>query len=1287
MLFFLPLFALLPAILADTVSLALPLAAQNPSVALAGKPYSFNVSHETFTTDSSVLTYSTANLPSWLTFDSASLCFYGTAPALETATSGLTRTIRLTATTADGHASSDSFPLTVESSQGVTLLNPLGDQFKAGDPAITSAYGLYPLSPLFPGIRVPPGWSFSVGFLPVFQAVNKRKVYYLATQPDGSALPEWLHFNNNTITFDGITPSPAALERKGSDGVFKVRLWGSDVRGIMDQYQDFTIRVATKTIEQVRPLAMNLTAGYPLTEPIDLFSAFRISGRQLARSDLAAFDVDGTAYSINLDNSTISGSPPAGYGGRVETIYMSMMSQDGDAINTTLSVTYFGAFFTGDKLGPVHVVPGDRINIPITRFLANRTSSYDVNATFEPAQASSWVSLDETQMAITGDVPSDSGIQNVTVHLTALDKEHGTKSYAALVLNMSDKEEATVAEGKSKGGLSGAVIGGIVAAVLLNVILALVFLWMWMKRRQRRQAGEAGEKAEGYDDDTDVNQDPERFAAGPIYRPESFMEVQDENAVAEENERGPGEPTMVPLAGEKAGKMGPGWHKRTSTVPTTVLMTALAHDLQPASPGFAPGTPNSQITRQTDSPGSIASAASKARKFLANPFIATKVRQVPVISNPILHPSFSNAAFQASLAVAVDAKGIVSRGGTFDEEGMGRGAPTATTTISEFTPSGTYVGDQTYGASTAFTNGYTTSGGEGEGETDFDRPTSEYTARYTTTDVTGSEGFEVGRDAAESGHASAAGDSSVVGKRGSGESGEEWKSNKDSDRASWESGAPFVWNTEVGGGVGTEAAEESEEDNGMESRRGSTQAETTEYGWTEEGGMTEETFDSDPPVQRSDFRPRSDSSSGSPGGSHLSSGYDDRNSMSVDHGSSVRGTIRHEVVTPSHETEMEAADFSIDNIHFPTESDIARTEASSDPSELDPSTAVIATASRISARHTLDSPISGCGSGFADSPQSDYTERMPHSPVSQAQSRLVNLGNQRKVVVRPLSAGRREESQTAVLDSESENGTRVSYYEYPDEDALEGEADPSSPSGGSGETTPQARPRRVSVIRSSAHPGNDSVPPLPTGVSVASMRSNASSKKGKHRARNSSVSSRHIDRSRSPTPPMPESFPSLPALPTGRSLASAKSFKSVIAPNSNRSSTNTSSSTSSSRLPPQTRVLLGVNEPFHFYPPLLLASPTGLSSTTAYTLNTTYTSSDGKPLTPEGARYEVYEEKRGTGDVIRLESMPEWLHWEDMELWGVPGQEVKGRWDVRVVEIKDGAERVVGRFALEVVGR
>ena len=46
--------------------------------------------------------------------------------------------------------------------------------------------------------------------------------------------------------------------------------------------------------------------------------------------------------------------------------------------------------------------------------------------------------------------------------------------------------------------------------------------------------------------------------------------------------------------------------------------------------------------------------------------------------------------------------------------------------------------------------------------------------------------------------------------------------------------------------------------------------------------------------------------------------------------------------------------------------------------------------------------------------------------------------------------------------------------------------------------------------------------------------------------------------------------------------------------------------------------------------------------------------------------------------------LPGWLHFEDMELWGVPGEGDRGIWDVRILERRSGVEKVVGRFALEV---
>jgi len=75
----------------------------------------------------------------------------------------------------------------------------------------------------------------------------------------------------------------------------------------------------------------------------------------------------------------------------------------------------------------------------------------------------------------------------------------------------------------------------------------------------------------------------------------------------------------------------------------------------------------------------------------------------------------------------------------------------------------------------------------------------------------------------------------------------------------------------------------------------------------------------------------------------------------------------------------------MDNIHFPTDSDIAHTEASSDHE------AIITTASRIDVRRTLDSP------GSASSPASSHTEKASMtpgpSPVMTTHSRLVSFGS------------------------------------------------------------------------------------------------------------------------------------------------------------------------------------------------------------------------------------------------------------------------------------------------------
>lgn len=354
----------------------------------------------------------------------------------------------------------------------------------------------------------------------------------------------------------------------------------------------------------------------------------------------------------------------------------------------------------------------------------------------------------------------------------------------------------------------------------------------------------------------------------------------------------------------------------------------------------------------------LSSGISSKRSFMRNPFAKRKVP--PKNSNPIIMPSFSNAAFQAQLAAALDSAGIVKRD------------------ISSY---------------------------------------ADTTTEITTSEFTESAIEDLGRSGASG--RSVTDESQFAG---------------NSSRASWESEAPFAW----------------------------TAADTPRHQDSESFAVTsEDTHESsvvveDPaaPVQRSDFRP-------------------------------TPSPVQHENVTPASGTEE---GISIDNIHFPTDSDIAHTEASSDHE------AIITTASRIDARRTLESPVTTA------SPASSHTEKATRgpSPVMTTHSRLVSFGKQSTVTV--SNGGARSVSQTAVVGSTPSHGV---------------------------EMTPPVRP-----------------PPA-------------------------------LTQSRSPSPPV--SLPSLPELP---SLPSATSSRIAEVPVTAQ------------------RILLGVAEPFHFYPPLSI-SPSNSSRSTS----------------------------------------------------------------------------------------
>ncbi|ORY28796.1 hypothetical protein BCR39DRAFT_533916 [Naematelia encephala] len=1020
------------------ITLLHPLALQHPPVARIKQAFSWSFAPLTFNS-TSPLDYTALDIPPWLSFVPANRSFQGCPTENDVGS----YQISVTATTTDSQRHlSDILELVVSSRPGnLSITEPVSEQLVGNDTAITSAFSYSPTSIYYPGVRVPPNWSFSLGFQPYTYTAPSR-VFYSAVLADGSPLPAWLDFNNQTVTFDGVTPTPKTPVPE----VFTIVLSGSDTFGFADISQSFNICIAAHDFVQIAPIAVNLTVGEDVSTSPTILDSFTLDGKSLKKGDIGNITLDTSSQAwlaFIQANTSILGTPPISItAGQREELPLIVTDIYGDQVNTTVTLAFQPSHFTQPLFDPIIASPGQSLDVSLAEFLIGNSGSINLTTSFNPSKSLSWLAYVPSNTSLVGTVPPDVDYDSVLVNLAAQDLDTHAWSHAVLQLILAPNGTTNANNHHPHHGLTtGTKIALASVGAIVGSLIVLCILFLSCRRclaRKMKLANKAVDLEAPVDKDGDEPWGFEYKAETPAM---SYPEKM-------------GEPPSVQLLAGRAE------HEISANV-----MSSLPHL-------------SSGLSGKGDT-------ATKSR-LLKNPFARKNKRVIPKISNPMVQPSLSNAAFQAQLAAAVDAAGIVARGGT------------------------------------TFNDGAT------------DITTSEFT------------------------------DSQLPDTSGATSMTDESQFNGHSSRASWESEAPFVW-TNADTGRNMEVASTG----GGSEEYPSTSATPSE----ETHETTSSALDSSEPVQRSDFR-------------HPPLPLDQ-----VENDTGVK-SIRHDVVTPVAESEE---GISIDNIHFPTDSDIAHTEASSEHE------AVIRTASRVSARRTLDSPVSSA------SPASSHTERAA-TPIITTHSRLVSFGQQRNVQV---NGGQRSVSQTAVvvgIDSPGRGSVR------------------------SDESTPIARPRV---------PPDSPLPALPSSLSSGSNKQSRS-------------------QSRSPTPP--SSLPSLPALPTAPSgLSSARS----------------------SVMPLPQRILLGVAEPFHFYPPLAL--PT---CSTASSLPSSGTSSDKAPssLTSSGAGdYVAYIEKDGKVDEVRGQG---WLRFEEMELWGCPGEEDRGVWDVRVVERRRGrSERVVGRFKLEVVGR
>jgi axial budding pattern protein 2 len=423
----------LTALLPLAVHATFPLSKQHPLIARVNQPYSWSISPLTFDNANSSATLLRTS-PDWLVYDNATSTFRGTPTSEDI---GVT-TVRIR----NQFGESDHFQLCVSDHPSPIVNIPLASQLVPGNPSISSGFTF---SAPNIGVRVPPKWSFSIGFDGfTFTSPDERNVYYDATLADGLPLPGWVVFNNRSLTFDGVAP-PTNHNPKLS-----IMLHGSDRWGFGATHEQFDLIIGPRThlvgVDGTGGLeTVNVTAGIPFIHSIKTFGGLVIDGVPLVAANISRVEVNVSAVSWATFNSStriLSGFPPVSAIGQPDFVFpVSITSDYNDTVDTNISVAVFPSYFTATPIQPMTVTLGSFAMFSLREYFSRaRSSSATIVPEYVPRAAASWLNYDNSSGTLRGLVPRSATYNEVNVTFYATDVETHAMSTTSLLLSISSNE-------------------------------------------------------------------------------------------------------------------------------------------------------------------------------------------------------------------------------------------------------------------------------------------------------------------------------------------------------------------------------------------------------------------------------------------------------------------------------------------------------------------------------------------------------------------------------------------------------------------------------------------------------------------------------------------------------------------------------------------------------------------------------------------------------------------------------------------------------------------------------
>ena len=476
----------------SSVSVSIPLNCQLLPIARVDKPYSWTFAEGTFLSSRNAsLVYSASVLPTWLSFDSATRTFSGT-PALDDEGTPRIKVLATDPETSDSASSSLSLCVT-PNPPAVVLSKPISSQFKSqGNPSLDSVFVLSDVISALqrtqnPTLRIPPGWSFSIGFAgDTFTGVYGA--HYAVLQADGSPLPPWIVFNPDEITLNGVTPPldefpntylSLALHLCDSSGfsvaseLFDVVIAAHEIHASMSSLPRINVTSSTTTLDVLFNSQIYFDGVLVDNAPFDL-------------QNLASLEIDVTQYSwlhYDADSRRLTGELPGDFSTWNATVLpVTLNTVYNQTLHTKVQLAGVPSYFSQDPLSQISAAPGKDLHFDLTPFFSSATlGGVDLTASYEPAGASSYLHFDTASAVLSGSVPSPGKIDYtlVTVSFYAYSPLTHSTSHTSLPISFTstDHEHTQPTTGSLfRGPRKRLALGLAIALALLGGLLVLGLL-------------------------------------------------------------------------------------------------------------------------------------------------------------------------------------------------------------------------------------------------------------------------------------------------------------------------------------------------------------------------------------------------------------------------------------------------------------------------------------------------------------------------------------------------------------------------------------------------------------------------------------------------------------------------------------------------------------------------------------------------------------------------------------------------------------------------------------------